>query len=57
MSENFGFRLPADLKIYLQGQAMRHRTSVSHYLVMLILEDKRKEDEKIGDSKTQTLKN
>ena len=57
MSENVGFRLPADLKIYLQGQAMRHRTSVSHYLVMLILEDKRKEDEKIGDSKTQTIKN
>jgi len=46
LSAVFGFRLPEDLRQYLQAQARHHRTTVSHYLVTLVLEDMRKEERK-----------
>ena len=46
MSAVFGFRLPEDLRQYLQEQARHYRTTVSHYLVTLVLEDMRKEERK-----------
>jgi len=39
MSKVFGFRLPDDLRKYLEGQAKRNRTSIGHYIVMLIFMD------------------
>ena len=53
--QTFGFRLPRDLKVYLQKQADRHRTSVAHYIVTLILEDKKKDDVKNGNSQIKTV--
>ena len=44
MSAVFGFRLPEDLRQYLQAQARHQRTTVSHYLVTLVLEDMKKEN-------------
>lgn len=44
MNVFFGFRLPNDLKKYLQEQAKRNRTSMSHYIVMLIDRDKNEGD-------------
>lgn len=43
MSAVFGFRLPDDLRNYLQCKARQQRTTVSHYLVMLVLKDMEKE--------------
>ena len=40
----FGVRLPDDLKQYVQEQAQEHRTSMGHYIVMLIDADKKKKD-------------
>ena len=48
MSVFFGFRLPDDLKEYLQSQAAKNRTSMGHYLVMLILMDMMGSDGKAG---------
>lgn len=53
--QTFGFRLPRDLKAYLQKQADRHRTSVAHYIVTLILEDKKKDDVKNENSQIKTV--
>lgn len=39
MAGVFNFRLPDDLKKYLANQAKRNRTSISHYIVMLIFLD------------------
>lgn len=39
MSKVFGFRLPDDLRKYLEGQAKHNRTSIGHYIVMLIFVD------------------
>lgn len=39
MTVFFGFRLPVDLKRYVCEQAKKHRTSMAHYIVMLILYD------------------
>lgn len=35
----FGFRLPKDLREYLEKQAEVNRTSIGHYIVMLIDKD------------------
>ena len=43
MSAVFGFRLPDDLRQYLQRKAEQYRTTISHYLIMLILRDMRNE--------------
>lgn len=53
MSAVFGFRLPEDLRQYLQRQAEQQRTTVSHYLIMLVLQDmeKRTEGKNIERSK------
>ena len=45
MSAVFGFRLPDDLRNYLRVKAKQQRTTVSHYLIMLILRDMGKEDD------------
>lgn len=52
MSAVFGFRLPEDLRQYLQEEAKRQRTTVSHYLIMLVLQDmeKKTEGKNIGKS-------
>lgn len=39
MSAVFGFRLPEDLRQYLQEQAKKYHTTISHYIVMLIFYD------------------
>lgn len=38
-SDLFGFRIPNDLKDYVKKQALYHRTSTGHYIVMLIVRD------------------
>ena len=54
MSAVFGFRLPEDLRQYLQRQAEQQRTTVSHYLVTLVLQDMKKtEGKEIGKSKSE----
>lgn len=52
MSAVFGFRLPEDLRQYLQRQAEQERTTISHYLIMLVLQDmeKKTEEKNIGKS-------
>ena len=45
MSAVFGFRLPEDLRQYLQKMARQQRTTVSHYLIMLVLQDMEKKTE------------
>lgn len=45
MSAVFGFRLPEDLRQYLQKMARQQRTTVSHYLIMLVLKDMEKKTE------------
>lgn len=52
MSAVFGFRLPDDMRQYLQEEAKRQRTTVSHYLIMLVLQDmeKKTEGKDIGKS-------
>jgi predicted transcriptional regulator len=45
LSAVFGFRLPDDLRQYLQAQADAQRTTISHYLVTLILRDMERERE------------
>lgn len=51
MSAVFGFRLPEDLRQYLQKMARQQRTTVSHYLIMLVLQDMKKtEGKKVGES-------
>lgn len=45
MSAVFGFRLPEDLRQYLRQQAEQQRTTVSHYLIMLVLQDMKKKAE------------
>lgn len=39
MSAVFGFRLPEDLRRYLNVRAKLHRCSIGHYIVMLIAKD------------------
>ena len=39
MAAVFGFRLPNDLREYLEKQAEVNRTSIGHYIVMLIDKD------------------
>lgn len=39
MSAVFGFRLPEDLRRYLNIRAKLHRCSVGHYIIMLIAKD------------------
>ena len=53
MSAVFGFRLPEDLRQYLQTMARQQRTTVSHYLVMLVLKDmeNKTEGKEVGKSK------
>ena len=54
MSAVFGFRLPDDLRQYLQKMARQQRTTVSHYLVMLVLQDMKKtEGKEVGKSKSE----
>ena len=54
MSAVFGFRLPEDLRQYLQTMARQQRTTVSHYLVMLVLQDMKKtEGKEVGKSKSE----
>ena len=43
MAKAFGFRLPDDLRQYLQRKASEQRTTVSHYIVLLILQDMKQE--------------
>jgi len=52
LSAVFGFRLPDDMRQYLQEEAKRQRTTVSHYLIMLVLQDmeKKTEGKDIGKS-------
>lgn len=52
MSGVFGFRLPDDLRQYLDMMARQQRTTVSHYLIMLVLQDMKKktEEKEIGKS-------
>lgn len=52
MTAVFGFRLPEDLRQYLQRQAEQQRTTVSHYLIMLVAQDmeKKTEGKNIGKS-------
>lgn len=52
MTAVFGFRLPDDMRRYLQTQAERQRTTISHYLIMLVLQDmeKKTEGKEIGKS-------
>lgn len=54
MSAVFGFRLPEDLRQYLQKMARQQRTTVSHYLIMLVLQDMKKtEGKEVGKSKSE----
>lgn len=54
----FGFRLPIDLKNYVEEQAKRNRTSMGHYVVTLILNDmKRKDEKENGNRETETVTN
>ena len=55
MSAVFGFRLPEDLRQYLRRQAEQQRTTVSHYLIMLVLQDmeKRTEGKSVERSKIE----
>lgn len=55
MSAVFGFRLPEDLRQYLQTMARQQRTTVSHYLVMLVLKDmeNKTEGKEVGKSKSE----
>ena len=54
MSAVFGFRLPDDLRQYLQRMARQQRTTVSHYLIMLVLQDMKKtEGKEVGKSKSE----
>lgn len=54
MSAVFGFRLPDDLRQYLQRMARQQRTTVSHYLIMLVLQDMQKtEGKEVGKSKSK----
>ena len=46
MTAVFGFRLPEDLKGYLQQAAQQQRTTISHYLITLVLQDMKKAEEK-----------
>lgn len=52
MTAVFGFRLPDDMRRYLQTQAEQQRTTISHYLIMLVLQDmeKKTEGKEIGKS-------
>jgi len=43
-----GFRLPAEMRTYLQRRAQEEHTTVSRYLVMLILMDMLDGDRKAG---------
>ena len=52
MNVFFGFQLPVDLKEYLKEQAEKNRTSMGHYIVMLIDKDmKWEERSKNGEEK------
>jgi predicted transcriptional regulator len=54
LSAVFGFRLPEDLRQYLQTMAQQQRTTVSHYLIMLVLQDiKKTEGKEVGKSKSE----
>lgn len=55
MSKVFAFRLPADLRRYIETQATRRRTSMGHYIVMLIDKDKTEKENQHGDCKTETV--
>ena len=46
LSAVFGFRLQDDLRQYLQARADAQRTTISHYLITLVLKDMQKEREK-----------
>ena len=50
MARVFGFRIPDDLRRYLQAQAAKERTTVSRYLIMLILRDMQKGDDSNEES-------
>ena len=39
LSSVFGFRLPDDLRKYIESQAKKNRCSLGHYIVMLIVKD------------------
>jgi len=51
----FGFRLPKDLREYLEKQAAVNRTSIGHYIVMLIDKDKNRKEEQHGNRQTETV--
>ena len=51
----FGFRLPNDLRKYLKAQAERQRTSIGHYIVMLIDKDMKEKDEKRNGEEKQSI--
>ena len=44
MSKVFGFRLPAELRIYLETQAQKRRTSMGSYIVALIKRDRERKE-------------
>lgn len=44
MSKVFGFRLPADLRTYVEAQSQKHRMSMGSYIVALIKRDKERKE-------------
>ena len=55
MSVALSLRLPDDIKKYLQEQAQENRTSMGHYIVMLIDKDM-KENESKNREKKQSIR-
>ena len=56
MSKVFGFRLPADLRTYLEAQSQKLRMSMGSYIVALLKKDKERKE--LNEThKTQTVAN
>ena len=51
MSKVFGFRLPADLRTYLEAQSQKRRMSMGSYIVALIKRDRERREVLKNDQK------